>query len=408
MKRIKTLTALLLFFILIFQLFGCAVKVPDPVEVSTEDEALAMGFSVGEYDGDLKVGEYTWLNVNLKIDYEYALEWYSEDPKIATVDSSGRVDAVSVGSTKVYAKANKCTVEYDINVTKAKSTVLSSSTAYTDNESVVQQNLAVDSTFAKPYAILVNLKTGCATVYTYNNYGTYSKAVRAMVCSVGKGDSSTEGSYSIESKERWHREDGKYYQYYTSFSNENGELAFSSTSYEDDDPSTLVTSEYNKLGTAFTTGDILFSADDAKWIYDNCTEGTLVKITNSDNADPIGKPEPIRIAEASEHQTWDPTDPDENNPYAKVTPEFGGTEDVYIPLNGNFDYLSGVVAYDSGKNSFTNGITVDGTVTTTREGEYVITYYFTDSLKRQGRADRHVFVVSQEEYDEITATAATK
>ncbi len=408
MSKVKKILSLFLLMFIIMQMFGCAVRLPEPQTVSSDDEAVAMGFSAGSYNGKLKVGEYEWLPVNLKIDYQYALRWSSANPEIATVDSNGRVDAISPGTTTITASANKASVTYDISVSKASKTTLSSSTAFTVDESTIQQNVSGIDVLANPYAILVNVKTGCATVYTYNNSGVYNKAVRAMVCSVGEKDSSTLGSYTISDKERWHvSEDGNYYQYYSGLSSEDGNFSISSTPYKSESASELVTAEYNKLGTPCTNGELRFCVDDAKWIYDNCDEGTLVKIISSDHngQDPLGVPTPIKISEASKHQTWDPTDPNENNPYKNTVPVFEGTEDVYVEEKGTFDAYYGVAAYDTCKNRFTDGIKVDGSVLCTRKGEYVITYYYTDPMGRTGRSDRRVYVVSSDEMSEIEATA---
>lgn len=407
MNRVKKISALFLLLFILMQMFGCAVHLPDPVEVSSEDEAAAMGFYAGDYNGKMKVGEYMWLPVNLKIDYQYALRWSSSDPEVATVDSNGRVDAVAPGTVTITASAKKASVDYTITVKKASKVKLDASTAFVVDESTLQQNVSGVDVLANPYAILVNVKTGCATVYTYNNSGVYSKPVRAMVCSVGEKETSTLGSYTISNKEKWHYgDDGKYYQYYCAIDGD-ASLSISSAPYKSQSVSDLITSEYNKLGTACTGGELLFGVDDAKWIYDNCVDGTFVKITSSDNKsqDPLGVPVPIRISEKSEHQTWDPTDSNEKNPYRKTGPTFKGTEDAYVEQNGTFDAYDGVTAFDTCGNSFTEGIKVEGKVPCTRRGMYVITYTYTDVLGRTGRADRKVYVVSHDEMSEIKATA---
>lgn len=405
MKKFRTLSVLLLLIIMILQMFGCSVQLPEPQEISSEDEALAMGFSAGHYNGELKVGEYTWLGVNLKIDYEYALKWSSANPEIATVDSSGRVDAVSPGKTTITASVKKASVTYDITVSKASKKTTSYSTAFSANESLLQQNLGVEG-FANPYAILVNIETGCATVYTYNNYGIYSKPVRAMVCSVGKGDATTIASYTIDGKERWqYMDDGNSYQYYTEFSNSNGGFAFSSTPYESNAAATLITAEYNKLGTPCTSGNIWLCADDAKWVYDNCEKGTLVKIVGEEAKDPLGVPVPMRISENAKYKQWDPTDSAEKNPYDKLVPTFEGVDEAYVIVNETFDAYEGVKVYDTCKNEFTEGVKVEGTVNCGRAGTYVITYLYTDAMSRTGRADRIVHVLPYDDYAKIMENA---
>lgn len=73
------------------------------------------------------------------------------------------------------------------------------------------------------------------------------------------------------------------------------------------------------FGTSASAGCIRLTVQDAKWIYDNCKSGTTVEFYSSSEPGPLGKPEPAKIEEYEELRDWDPTDPDENNPWI----EFG-------------------------------------------------------------------------------------
>ena len=67
----------------------------------------------------------------------------------------------------------------------------------------------------------------------------------------------------------------------------------------------LSAAEYNKLGSPASHGCIRMTVRDAKWIYDNCSLGT--KVTISDTAyTPYDKPSAPKIPAS---QNWDPTDP---------------------------------------------------------------------------------------------------
>ena len=52
-----------------------------------------------------------------------------------------------------------------------------------------------------------------------------------------------------------------------------------------------------------------------KWIYDNCPSGTYVEIYDSEEPGPLGKPEAMKLDADSPNKGWDPTDPDERNPW---------------------------------------------------------------------------------------------
>ena len=59
---------------------------------------------------------------------------------------------------------------------------------------------------------------------------------------------------------------------------------------------------------------------DAKWIFENIPVGTVVEIFDADELpEGVAKPVPIRIDTESENRGWDPTDPDEENPWTIKT-----------------------------------------------------------------------------------------
>lgn len=408
MKKTKILSAVFLAIVLVLQLFGCKVELPEPKDISSADEAIAMDFYAKDYKNTMKVGEYEWLNVSIKIDFEYALQWTSSNPAVATVDSNGRVDALSPGKVTITAHAKKASVEFNISVSQGKSGKVSSSTAIVANDTTLQENAAAENN-SNLYRLLINSKTNCATAYTYNSSGVYNVAVRSMVCSVGKDGLTPELTYVVGEKSEWNQTGSKYYKYHCALTNDTeGEvISLSSMPYSGQSSSKLVNSDYNKLGSAVTQGDIRFSVDDAKWIYDNCDEGTIVKVS-SDTRDVLDKPTPIRVSEDSKYVGWDPTDPSSANPFNKQLPYFEGADDAYVEVNGVFDPYDGVVAYDTGGNSVEEKIIVEGNVITSKEGHYVITYKYTDGLGRTGRKDRTVTVLGSDEYKEMMEAMASE
>lgn len=393
MKDCVKIISLLIVIISVFTLCACSVRLPEPVEMSSADEAYAMGFTQGAHESELSVGEYSFFDVKIKYDYKYAVKWSSSNPEVATVDSAGRVDALSEGEAVITAKAKKAVIEYPVKVTKAKVQTLSNTTAITDNVSTLEQNKLGENEL-NLYALLVNSKKGCVTVYTHNNNGVYNIPVRAMVCAVG--EDMEELNYRIESREDWVSDDRYYYQYASNF----GFLRFSSTPFANQSADSLVTEEYNKLGERCTDGNIWLSVEDARWIYENCSDSTLVKI--SDGAViPLGMPVPLVLGENAPSKVWDPTDPHAKNPYAKLTPYFEGVEDVVITVGSTFSAFDGVCAYDTCSNELNSKFKVAGNVDCTKAGEYILTYTCVDSLGRTGRADRVVQVVSKEEFNDL-------
>ncbi len=167
-----------------------------------------------------------------------------------------------------------------------------------------------------PYYIMVNRRQSTVTVYGLDDNGYYTVPVRAMVCSTGrKGHATPLGNFSIYGeRDKWHyMVDGTYGQYACRF---NGSILFHSICYKRADPSTMLTDEYNALGGPASLGCVRLQVADAKWIYDNCTNGTLVTVYEGDDPGPLGKPSKAVEKITSGMPTgWDPTDPRENNPW---------------------------------------------------------------------------------------------
>ena len=79
---------------------------------------------------------------------------------------------------------------------------------------------------------------------------------------------------------------------------------------------------------------------------------------------------------------WDPTDPDENNPWNDKMPWIEGAEDKLVYEDDVIDYCEGVRAYDTCGNDITDKLVVEGNVNLDIPGEYLITYSVTDLLGR--------------------------
>ena len=89
-------------------------------------------------------------------------------------------------------------------------------------------------------------------------------------------------------------------------------------------PSTIDRSAYSKLGQKASAGCIRMTVRDAKWIYENLERGTYVISTNA--AMPEGLPGSEGVPPMTMNVRWDPTDPDERNPY------LAQEEDAAVPM----------------------------------------------------------------------------
>lgn len=382
---------------LMLSLCGCAVKIAPPEAMSSEDEARCMGFSAVDYDGEIQKGSYEYLTVNIKSDYESEVQWSSSNPEIATVDSNGRVDGKKEGNVIITAKVKSASVDYEMLITKAPKATTSYSTALTSNLDYVSRNKASGDE-KNLYAIIVNEYDCTVTVFTYNSNGDYNKAVRAMVCSTAKSplvveDEGERIEQAISEKAQWvELKDGNFYCYASYLGDQ---LMFCSTPYSAEDAGSLKVEDYNKLGAKNSSKNIWLSAADAKWIYDNCKEGTLVHVVNSSNSkkfSPLGTPAGMKLTENSASLNYDPTDNTKGNPYIKLKPQLFGAEAASVRIGSALDLYGGLSAVDTCGNDITSKIRVDGDIDVNKAGTYVVSCYATDDMGRTLRIDRQITV----------------
>ncbi len=168
-----------------------------------------------------------------------------------------------------------------------------------------------------PYYIRINRKQNCITIYTLDEGGEYTVPYKAMICSTGLYNATPRGVYQISTKYRWRELYGSVYgQYATRI---HGGVLFHSVPYYKKSENALCTDKYNKLGQQASMGCVRLTVEDAKWIAENCPAGTTVEIYDDDDPGPLGKPEAVKIDTDNPNKGWDPTDPNEENPWRELS-----------------------------------------------------------------------------------------
>lgn len=232
-----------------------------------------------------------------------------------------------------------------------------------------------------PYFIMVNRAANCVTVYGIDSSGEYSIPVKAFAASCGRegNETITGENYTTTDKYEWRlMVDGTYGHYAFRIS---GGYLFHSVPYVAIDNSTLETEEYNKLGSFASLGCVRMCVRDVKWLYDNCPSGTKVTIyDDASNPGPLGKPESIKIPVGSENASWDPTDPNPDNPWLKCKASITGAEDITVKVGEKVNLKANVHATDTCGNDITDKIITIGRYTFDQEGEYNIKYKVTDAI----------------------------
>lgn len=246
-----------------------------------------------------------------------------------------------------------------------------------------------DAATKHPYYIQINRKQNCVTVYKLDDKGKYTIPVKAMTCSVGVNNATPTGTFSISNQYRWHTLMGNVYGQYCS--RIVGGVLFHSVYYSAADPSTLAYNSYNRLGSAASHGCVRLNVADAKWIYDNCSSGTKVRIYDGNDPGPLGKPNPVRIDTSSGYRGWDPTDPNPKNPWRKMAPTIKGVKNITVERCAKKPNLKkGITATDYKGKSLK--IRVKGKLNMKKAGKYTITYQTTDSLSRTTTVKRVIIV----------------
>lgn len=129
------------------------------------------------------------------------------------------------------------------------------------------------------YTLMVDVANQLVRAYTYDENGQYTVLVREMICSTGTDRYPTPLGTTIMPKKRarwgyfptW----GSHAQYLTRIDSAN---AFHSVLYTEADERTLAVSSYEDLGSKASHGCVRLLVSDAKWIYDNCAEGTIITV----------------------------------------------------------------------------------------------------------------------------------
>lgn len=222
------------------------------------------------------------------------------------------------------------------------------------------------------YYVKVNVYANVVNVYTKDASGNYTVPVKAMICSTGKATPNS-GQYKLNgTKHRWHTLFGNLYGQYTTAIF--GDILFHSVPYSrNGDPSSLMYGYYDKLGTRASAGCIRLTVQDAIWIYNNISTGTIVEFYSSSNPGPLGKPSAQKISGNITCRGWDPTDPLPANPWRNyvdttpvpVTPPQQQTPQPVQPTNpseGNKPEEPKDNNISSGDISITDNTTSNGTV----------------------------------------------
>ena len=195
---------------------------------------------------------------------------------------------------------------YTINI-KAKDTL--------GNESSKSVNVVVKEKekYNLPYVIEVIRNQSTTIVYERDDNGEYTKIVGVFPCSPGAGTNTPVGTFYSKRGYEWGALFGGVYGQYSTIIT--GHVLFHSVPYRSMNKDDLKWEYYNMLGSKDSMGCVRLTVRDAKWIYDNCQNGTMIKIYDGELPSGVSKPSAQKIDPNDPKRGWDPTDPDPANPW---------------------------------------------------------------------------------------------
>lgn len=171
------------------------------------------------------------------------------------------------------------------------------------------------------YTIHVNRVTNIMKITRVNSHGQ-TVVEKIFACSTGrKGFETPPGNYKTFGYYEWKKMVGDVWaRYAVTFSTKGKGLLIHSVPYYEKDMSTLEYAEYNKLGSAASSGCIRLSVADAKWVYDNCKNGTVVHVYEDPN-EKTQMPITLKLPKNSKYRGWDPSGTfDKGNPWVQTLP----------------------------------------------------------------------------------------
>lgn len=223
----------------------------------------------------------------------------------------------------------------------------------------------------KGYLIRVDRTANCVTIYEKDESGAFAITVKHMICSVGTGEETPVGVFTISDQYRWRALFGGTYGQYAS--RITGNILFHSVPYQERSEDSLVPGAYNELGTKASQGCVRLTCADAKWIYENCAPGTVVEIFDGPAANLPEKPTALHIDPKSPYCGWDPTDPSGANPWKKIPIALYRVKDLTVKKGSEIDLLAGVFALDVDGQTLLE-VQVSGDVDVNRCGSYKVKY----------------------------------
>lgn len=234
------------------------------------------------------------------------------------------------------------------------------------------------------YKLELNLATGRMAAYEWDSEAEAfsEKAERYMLFAarnVKEGDFTA--PYASTSKSAWSASERKerFYRYATSFG---GKTVFHSPDYDTQgDKNSLIAESYSAIGEgsadALSDG-ITLTVADAKWIYENCSFESEIKIYSDESEERYETAN--QIIPIPEEITWEPTDTSNGTPWCQTEIAELTAPPVFELILGSSEavVLGSAKAHDKSGANVSEYIYFTGKYEIDKPGEYSLSYNLID------------------------------
>lgn len=259
----------------------------------------------------------------------------------------------------------------DIDENNFNNTDLYSSDESTEYETY--EELTTESPVEMSYYIIVNKSDNMVSIWNAVNGSVDS--IAALFYSSVNSELET-GTYYINKKDTWNMLDNRFYVQYSSRTS--SVVLFHSPAYSIQRSGYLITETYKAIGSSNdNVPGITLTVGDAKWIYENCPDNTVVEVCDKSDMDyGITAEKPMEIPNGIR---WDPTDPNRDNKWVTKEIDFvRGVTDKVITVGSSIDPWDGVYARTVDNENVTSKLTIINNVDVNTPGTYTIEYILAD------------------------------
>lgn len=237
---------------------------------------------------------------------------------------------------------------------------------------IITTENSTDETFTEAvgsYTIKINLANCALNIYEND------LLVKQMLC--GINSKLKEGEYlcvpSSSKRNTWFQVGAYFYRYYTNLGNS---ISFHSAGYANkSDKNSLITEEYNCIGSLNDNFGITLTVEDSKWIFEHCSTNSKIEIY-SDNTEKFNS----NFIEVPDGINWDPTDKSDGTPWCDTkVKSLDSSNEIILDYGSDISVLrSKFKALDQNNNDVTKYVLINGSLDLNKPGNYNIELLIAD------------------------------